>query len=132
MSSDLLWLCVRDNSSFIRKSRGITLTSEPCNLTQINSFKYSGLCNKKAVGIEAAADQGVEVSFKVQKNKNKPATSTRKTILKRGNRRALKSISNDVAGNYYRPDLKKAALKRASAILAAQKELNDIYIYILY
>jgi hypothetical protein len=54
MSSDLVWMLVRNNSSFLVKRDGAQFTSEPGNLTQLNSFKFSGLANRKAVSVEMA------------------------------------------------------------------------------
>ena len=58
MASDgLVWLCVKDNNSFLRKNKGartkrngaITLSAEPGNLASLNTFKYSGLANSKVI-----------------------------------------------------------------------------------
>ena len=58
MASDaLVWLCVKDNNSFIRKNKcaqtkrngQITLSAEPGNLTSLSSFKYSGIANSKVI-----------------------------------------------------------------------------------
>ncbi|KAJ0746765.1 putative ribosomal protein L28e [Helianthus annuus] len=46
----------------------------------------------------------------------KPATLLHKSILKKEFYRMVKAVSNQVADNYYRPDLKKAALARLSAV----------------
>ena len=49
MSSDLLWLLTRQNSSFLVKRKtngGAQFSRDPMNMTKINSFKYSGV-NKK-------------------------------------------------------------------------------------
>ena len=58
MASDaLVWLCVKDNNSFMRKNKcaqtkrngQITLSAEPGNLTSLSSFKYSGIANSKVI-----------------------------------------------------------------------------------
>ncbi len=51
MSADLVWGIVRNNSSFLVKRDGAQFTSEPGNLTQLNTFKFSGLANRKAVDL---------------------------------------------------------------------------------
>lgn len=43
-------------SPHARRSGKVVLTAEPNNLTNVNSFKYSGLANSKAVGIQFAQD----------------------------------------------------------------------------
>merc|ERR1719210_1536295 len=98
MSADLQWLCIRKNHSFIVKSNGVTLSSEPNNLTNKHSFKYNGLVNKKVVGV-SEAENGVVLTTKTNK-KNKPSKSLNNVVLKRGSRRAMNSIKN--ATKYYR------------------------------
>lgn len=41
--------------------------------------------------------------------------------MKAGPRRSLKKMCNLLKGNHYRSDLRKAALRRASAIIRSQK-----------
>ena len=71
MSDALVWHCIRDNNSFLykrgRSSRvgGVQLSSEPGNVMNVNSFKYSGLANSKAFSVQAKAGGGVEFVRKV-------------------------------------------------------------------
>ena len=69
-SSDLIWTLVRNNSCFLKKQANMpVLTSEPNNLTGMNTFKFSGLANAKTVGITAAADgKGIVLTKKVTKS----------------------------------------------------------------
>ncbi|ORY05347.1 putative ribosomal protein L28 [Basidiobolus meristosporus CBS 931.73] len=123
MSADLTWLLVKDNSSFLVKRSGVQFTTEPNNLTNLNSFKYSGLANAKVVGVEAnASGKGVVLTTKKQSvSSGKPGKSFQKVAISGSSRRAAKSIVNATARSGYRADLRKAALGRLSAILAAQK-----------
>lgn len=41
----------------MNRSGKIVLTSEPNNLMNLNSYKYSGLANSKAVGITVGKDK---------------------------------------------------------------------------
>merc|ERR1712129_363308 len=42
--ADLIWMCVKKNSSFLRKSPNMpVMTAEPGNLSGLNSYKFSGL-----------------------------------------------------------------------------------------
>jgi len=118
MSADLQWLCVRKNSSFIVKNNGLTLTSEPNNLTNVHSFKYNGFVNNKSIGITAGKEGGVVVTKKNSKT-NKPSKATSAATIKKTSRGTMNSIKKQTKG--YRADLQLAALKRASAILASQK-----------
>ena len=51
MSSDLQWMLLRNTSSFLVKRNGVQFSSEPSNLMNLNSYKFSGLANKKTVGV---------------------------------------------------------------------------------
>ena len=50
------WLYVRNNSSFLVKRNGVQFSREPGNLTQLNTYKSSGLCNDKAIDINLDED----------------------------------------------------------------------------
>ena len=54
-SQDLQWLLLRNNSSFLVKRDGAQFTREPNNLTNINSFKFSGLANNETLGLSVAS-----------------------------------------------------------------------------
>merc|ERR1712200_70421 len=120
MSAELCWSIVRNNSCFLVKSHGLTLTKEPNNLTGKNSFKCNGLVNKKVVGVAAApSGKGVVLSLKKSKGANKPGNSLNKTTIQ-GSRHAIKTIQNTLSANGYRKDLSSAAIKRACAIIKSQ------------
>jgi len=67
ISPDLTWLLVRNNSSFLVKRNGLQLTSEPGNLTNLNSYRYSGLAQARAVDIKPAKEKGIVLSLKSKK-----------------------------------------------------------------
>merc|ERR1712038_927459 len=120
MSAELCWAILRKNSSFLVKSHGLTLTKEPNNLTNLNSFKYNGVVNKKTVGVEAApSGKGVVLSLRKTKGRNCPAKSISKTTLQ-GSRHTIKTIQNTLNANGYRKDLTDAAVKRACALIRSQ------------
>ena len=78
VSSELVWGIVKDNSSFLVKRRqtgrcvsgnkGPQFTTEPGNVAGINSYKYSGLANAKAVGLSAGASGGAVLTTKTRKS----------------------------------------------------------------
>ena len=118
MSSELIWQLVRNNSSFLVKRNGAQFTSEPGNLTNVNSFKYSGLANSRAIDI-SAAKKGVVVSFKskVPGAARKPAKAYNKISLekispKRHFRKVAKVITANNNRKFYRRDLTVTALAR--------------------
>ncbi|XP_031558531.1 60S ribosomal protein L28-like [Actinia tenebrosa] len=123
MSGDLQWAIIRNNSCFLVKSQGKTLTKEPNNVTGINSYKYNGLVNKKVMGVEQApSGKGVVLTVKKTSGAtNKPCKMYHKVTLAKDSRRSLKAIKSLCSNGYYRQDLQDAALRRASLILRSQK-----------
>ncbi|KAH7565419.1 hypothetical protein JRO89_XS09G0204500 [Xanthoceras sorbifolium] len=74
------------------------------------------LANAKTVTIEPGKDQSVVLATSKTKKQNKPAALLHKSVMKKEFRRMAKAVTNQVADNRYRPDLKKAALARLSAV----------------
>ncbi|XP_010438303.1 PREDICTED: 60S ribosomal protein L28-2 [Camelina sativa] len=118
----LVWEIVKRNNCFLVKQFGrgnakVQFSKESNNLVNLNSYKHSGLANKKTVTIQAAdKDQGVVLGTTKTKRQNKPKLSVNKSVLKKEFPRMTKAVVNQVVDNYYRPDLKKAALARLSVI----------------
>ncbi|XP_055533361.1 60S ribosomal protein L28-like [Wyeomyia smithii] len=121
-SSHLNWLIIRDHNAFLLKQRNIKkpFSTEPNNLTNLSSFRYSGLVHKKTLSV-VPADKGISLIYKRPKQQNKPVKSTVKVTLKHRPRRTLKKLKNIINGNKYRRDLRQAALRRASAIMRSQR-----------
>jgi large subunit ribosomal protein L28e len=118
MSGELIWELIKGNNSFLVKRDGHQFSSEKGNLRNLNSYKYSGLANPKAIDISPVAG-GITVSIKSQRKADarRPVRlfqklTLNKLNLKRDFRRVAKAISNQTAGRYYRPDLRLAALAR--------------------
>eukprot|EP01018_Ginkgo_biloba_P001813 Gb_38783 [translate_table: standard] len=118
----LIWEIVKRNNCFLVKKNGnsnakVQFSSEPNNLYNLNSYKFSGLASKKTVSITPAGE-GLAVVLATTKTKkqNKPADAVNRSILKKEFRRMAKAVVNQVADNYYRPDLKRPALARLSAV----------------
>ncbi|OZJ04985.1 hypothetical protein BZG36_01776 [Bifiguratus adelaidae] len=126
MSSDLIWALVKDNNSFLVKRSGVQFSTEPGNLKNLNTYKYSGLANHKVVHVTAAeSGRGVEVHTRNTKvGAHKPAKSTTRVTISKGPRHAAKALNNVVSRNGYRPDLREAALGRLSRVRASQKAVK--------
>ncbi|ORE09211.1 ribosomal protein L28e [Rhizopus microsporus var. microsporus] len=121
MSAELVWAIVKNNNSFLVKRDNAQFSSEPGNLTNLNSFKYSGIANYKNVTIQPAA-RGVRVTLHKAKKEQLPAKSTNTVVIAKTRRQTAKSVANLIArANKYRPDLRAAALARASAIISSQQ-----------
>ena len=121
-SSHVQWMVIRNSSSFLRKRKLGTFTTEPNNLKNRNSFRLNGLVHPKVVGVETVKDgKGVVFSTGSVKNVQKPAKRLRKVKLTKDSRRALTTIRRTIRKQRYRKDLKMAALRRASALLRGQR-----------
>ncbi|KAL6307768.1 ribosomal L28e/Mak16 [Sparassis latifolia] len=125
MSTDLEWLLLRNNNSFMvkRVEEGPIFSKEPANLRNIHSHKYSGLANEKTIEVRDT-ESGIQLITRKKGTSRHAAHagSATSTIRPRsGGRRAL-GITAKLAKRGYRPDLRQAALARVSAVLAAQKE----------
>uniref|UniRef100_A0A5B7ABV9 Putative 60S ribosomal protein L28-2 n=1 Tax=Davidia involucrata TaxID=16924 RepID=A0A5B7ABV9_DAVIN len=118
----LIWEIVKKNSSFLVKEFGngtasVQFSKESNNLYNLNSYKHSGLANKKTVTIQPGGkDQSVVLATTKTKKQSKPATLLHKSVMKKEFHRMAKAVRNQVVDNYYRPDLKNAALARLSAV----------------
>ncbi|KAJ7439960.1 ribosomal L28e protein family-domain-containing protein [Mycena latifolia] len=127
MSTDLQWLLVRDNNSFMVKrgpSVGRVFSKESGNLRNLHSQKFSGLANAKTIHV---ADSGSGIQIVSRKQKATPfavsgASATASIRSRTGSRRALGITAFTATKKAGRPDLRTAALARVSALLAAQKE----------
>ncbi|GLI70749.1 hypothetical protein VaNZ11_015776, partial [Volvox africanus] len=114
MSSQLVWEVLKNHNSFIRKSvKGLVFSAEPGNLYNKHSYKFSGLANTKVVDIQAEGDN-VKFSVGRTKTAHQPTKSKHSVIIKKDGRAVLKAVGKQVQS--YRPDLKAAALARASAV----------------
>ncbi|KAA8534878.1 hypothetical protein F0562_029906 [Nyssa sinensis] len=118
----LIWEIVKKNNSFLVKEFGngtasVRFSKESNNLYNVNSYKHSGLANYKTVTIQPGGkDSSVLLATTKTKKQNKPASLLHKSVMKKEFRRMAKAVANQVANNYYRPDLKNAALSRLSAV----------------
>ncbi|KAF8388857.1 hypothetical protein HHK36_025537 [Tetracentron sinense] len=118
----LIWEIVKKNNSFLVKEFGngsasVQFSKESNNLYNVNSYKHSGLANKKTVSIQPGGkDSSVVLATTKTKHQNKPANMLHKSVMKKDFRRMAKAVVNQVADNYYRPDLKNAALARLSVV----------------
>ncbi|TQD74240.1 hypothetical protein C1H46_040236 [Malus baccata] len=114
----LIWEIVKKNNSFLvnefgRGNADVRFRKEPNNLYNLHSYKHSDLANKKTAG---GKDQSVVLATTKTKKQNKPASLLHKSVIRKEFPRVAKAVTNQVADNFYRPDLKKAALARLSAV----------------
>ncbi|KAL8137062.1 hypothetical protein V2J09_003063 [Rumex salicifolius] len=118
----LIWEIVKKNNCFLVKEFGnstakIQFSKESNNLYNSHSYKYSGLANSKTVTIQPSGkDNTIVLATTKTRKQNKPASLQHKSVMKKEFHRMAKAVNNQVGDNYYRPDLKKAALARLSAV----------------
>lgn len=115
---DLIWEGVKKNNAFLKKSNGITLTSDPLNLVGLHKKKFDGLSGK-GVGLEVSQRRVFIV-----KNTNK-AKHPKKNVVKKkiaanqtvGNEQAIKFVGE------YRPDL-VPAINECLGIVSKQSRVS--------
>ena len=121
MSSDTLtWLLTKKTSSFLVKRNHNEFAKERFNLLNRHSRKYSGLAAKKAVDI-SLADKKVSLTTKIARKQRKPASSENVVPLRKGARGGANTIRTHISRNFYRRDLKKAALAKWSRLSTVAK-----------
>ncbi|KAK9904198.1 hypothetical protein WJX75_006622 [Coccomyxa subellipsoidea] len=119
--SQLVWQLVKNYNCFQHKGlNGSRFSAEPGNLYNLNSYKYSGLANEKTVHVEAGEEGSFAVTHTIPKNYNKPRESRSRATKKNKNfRRTATRLGKEI--HTVRPDLKNAALARASAVNKSQR-----------
>jgi len=119
-SPDLIWHLVKNNNAFLVRRDRCAFSSEPGNLKNVHSARYSGLSQKRAVDVEVAADgKSAVLSIKSASSRRKPAREWNKIALKKDFRRSAKAIK--AVTSSYRPDLTRTALARFSRLHWAAK-----------
>ncbi|KIW09162.1 uncharacterized protein PV09_00097 [Verruconis gallopava] len=125
----LLWEITRGHSAYTVKRRsggGAEFSRDPLNLTNKHSRIHEGYINDKAIGIVPNEKGGFTLYTKTSSKSHQPAKSTHKTVFgpSTSSRKSYRSILNSTGNRGYRPDLSKAAVKRASAIKASQRPVK--------
>jgi len=132
VSGDLLWEIVRTQSSYLVKrtvgGNHIVFSRDPLNLKNTHSRKHTGTVNDKAIGIYPGERDSVVLLTKKTNEKvaNKPASMINRTVF-RGDKSARKiaaAVVASTAKHYYRPDLRKDAVARVSAIKRSQRAVK--------
>lgn len=123
-SEQLVWNIVKRNNAFLVKTRrfgGLELSLEKNNLTNTNSFKYSGF-RDRAVDVKLTK-KGARVEKKNVKNAQTPKKSVYGVkINKHGFNGKATSVVVQTQGLNYRPDLAAASLQKLRKLHnAAQK-----------
>merc|ERR1711996_6200 len=120
MSAHLQWAIINKFNCYDIKKAGTVWTKEPGHLKGKKSLKYNTLVNPGNVAVSANADGGIVLATTGTKNANSPAKATTSVVIKKNARATYKSVRNTVRANNFRKDQKRAAVKKAAAILRAQ------------
>merc|ERR1712217_33479 len=127
-SPQLLWECVKNNSSFLRKNPNMpVMTAEPANLCGINSFKFSGLANKKVLGLSPVIKgkkETIIMTTSHQKNSRcrRPASLCIKTGVNKNATKGLKQLRKAICDKYYWRDLVDLAEEKYKKIKTSFKK----------
>ncbi|KAH8094685.1 ribosomal L28e protein family-domain-containing protein [Cristinia sonorae] len=113
MSNDLQWLLIRKNNAHIvkRVPEGPIFSKEAGNLTNLHSFKYSGLVNTKTIDIKDSGN-GIQITT-TKKGASPSAVRTAKAVSSIRNRsggRRSYGVVAQLAKRGYRPDLRKVCV----------------------
>ncbi|MCJ1472832.1 hypothetical protein MMC13_001481 [Lambiella insularis] len=130
VSADLIWEIARTNNAFLVKRKsggGVQFSRDLYNLVNKHSRKHAGFINDKAVGILPGEKGSLVLSTKKTKHANRP--SANKNEVKFGGDKSgpkiYKNVVNVVAKQGYRPDLRREAVARASAIRQASRPVKE-------
>jgi large subunit ribosomal protein L28e len=109
MSTDLQWLLIRKNNSYLvkRTAEGPIFSKEPGNLVNIHSQKYSGLANARTIDVRPSSN-GIAITHrngKASPHAVRSAYATNVIGSRTGPRRALR-IAAQPAKRSYRSDLR--------------------------
>ncbi|KAH8733183.1 ribosomal L28e protein family-domain-containing protein [Phaeosphaeriaceae sp. PMI808] len=124
ISGDLAWEITKGHSAtLVKRANGVQFSRDPLNLRNKYSRKNEGQIANKAIGIIPGKEGGVTLLVKKSDKHHQPATSIQTTTFgpQRSTRKTFASIVSSTTKRNYRPDLRKDAVARASAIRKSQK-----------
>jgi len=111
-SPDLLWECVKGNSSFLRKRRDLKrpFSAEPCNLLGLHSRKFSGLVASEAIDVrpvKAGRKESVEIvqSHAKPSRHRRPSSALVTTGISKCAKKGAARLTTEVDTKYYRRDV---------------------------
>jgi len=130
----LCWELIKGNHAFLKKKNGhskrsgkVSFSTEPGNLTSLNMFKYSGLANSKAVDVLIDDENRAQLYTKTaSKCATQPKKSKVVSNINKDFRRAESVIMKKTVDNFYRRDLKAAALGKYTKVYQANRRAKGI------
>ncbi|KAH7386861.1 ribosomal L28e protein family-domain-containing protein [Phaeosphaeria sp. MPI-PUGE-AT-0046c] len=127
ISGDLAWEITKGHSAtLVKRANGVQFSRDPLNLRNIYSRKNEGQIANKAIGVIPGKEGGVTLLVKKSDKHHTPATSVQTVNFgaQRSTRKTFTGIVNSTTKRNYRPDLRKDAVARASAIRKSQRAVK--------
>mmetsp|Transcript_106057 Transcript_106057/g.167504 ORF Transcript_106057/g.167504 Transcript_106057/m.167504 type:complete len:141 (+) Transcript_106057:67-489(+) len=128
MSADLIWMCVKKNSSFLRKSANMpVMTAEPGNLTGMNSYKFSGLASAQVLDVSSKTAGKKESIILTTRHKkasraSRPGLRVLDTGLNKSDKKGLAALDKVMDAGFYRRDLLDLAKAKYAKIKSSFKK----------
>merc|ERR1711918_44622 len=94
----------KEEQCFFGEAQWPAASSEPGNIMNKNSFKYSGLANLESVDVQDNT-KGISFSRKNKATGSKPKRNLVTVDLKKGFRQVAQTIKSKTEGANYRKDL---------------------------
>ena len=122
MSGDLVWSLIRSNNSFMVKRDNSIFSTERGNLTNVHSYKFSGLANKATVHIGVGRKQKLQLTTTrtstdyVRKPRFRKVKASLARHMRNHSCRAAQTIRAATQSVDYRPDMTNLALARYHAL----------------
>mmetsp|Transcript_114343 Transcript_114343/g.179980 ORF Transcript_114343/g.179980 Transcript_114343/m.179980 type:complete len:134 (+) Transcript_114343:2-403(+) len=104
-------MCVKKNSSFLRKSANMPImTAEPGNLTAMNSYKFSGLASASVLNVSSETKGKKESIVLTTRHKkgsraSRPGSMLLETGVNKNEKKGLAALDKVMEAGFYRRDL---------------------------
>ncbi|PLW10551.1 hypothetical protein PCANC_20824 [Puccinia coronata f. sp. avenae] len=125
-SADLQWFLVRGWNSRVVKRGGFMFSSEPGNLKNKHSPRYSGLIHPKPMSVTPAPSGGVLITTRKDSANPRQLKAARNTVRVKGSMAGSRRAAGKAAkaAKNYRSDLARAAILRAARIAQSNVRSN--------
>mmetsp|Transcript_116573 Transcript_116573/g.182189 ORF Transcript_116573/g.182189 Transcript_116573/m.182189 type:complete len:142 (+) Transcript_116573:66-491(+) len=130
--ADLIWMCVKKNSSFLRKSANMpVMTAEPGNLTGVNSYKFSGLASAQAFNLSSSIKGKKESIVLTTRHKkgsraSRPGSMLLETGINKNDKKGLAALDKVMDAGFYRRDLMDLAKTKYGKIKKSFKKKKAV------
>merc|ERR1719382_1392609 len=122
----LLWECLKQTNSFVRRSRGssFVLSAEPGNLCGLHASKYSGLANKQGLGLDSKrSGQKESIVLTTRGSKpRRPGSLQLQVGINKQEKKGLAQLEKAMDGSFYRRDLVQLAKTKYQKIKKSFKK----------